>query len=111
MEPNHACSTTLVESANEIADLKRALAAAQRTEANDRDALAQAQAQLAQATNAKAEAASTSVALADAVRVQPDDWPPYADAAWMRIADVNGDAELRALVVQDDRSRLPETNA
>lgn len=51
-----------------------------------------------------------SVALADAVRVQPDDWPPYADAAWMRIADVNGDAELRALVVQDDRSRLPAAN-
>lgn len=52
-----------------------------------------------------------SVALNDAVRVQPDDWPPYADAAWMRIADVNGDAELRALVVQDDRERLPKLEA
>ena len=47
-----------------------------------------------------------SVALEKAVRVQPDDWPPYADAAWMRIEDVKGDPELFALVVQDDRGKL-----
>lgn len=48
------------------------------------------------------------VALDKAIRVQPDDWPPYADAAWMRIEDVAGNAELRALVVQGDRERLPK---
>ena len=52
-----------------------------------------------------------SVAMEDAVRVQPDDWPPYADAAWVRIADVIENPELRALVVQDDRNRLPAANA
>jgi hypothetical protein len=51
------------------------------------------------------------VALEQAVRVQPDDWPPYADVAWMRIEDVAGNAELRALVVQDDRARLPKFEA
>jgi len=49
-----------------------------------------------------------TVAFEEAVRVQPDDWPPYADAAWMRIEDVADRPELRALVVQDDRACLPK---
>lgn len=49
-----------------------------------------------------------TVAFENAVRVQPDDWPPYADAAWMRIEDLDDHAELRALVVQEDRGRLPK---
>lgn len=41
-----------------------------------------------------------------AVRVQPDDWPTYADAAWMPIEIVKGNAGLSALVVQEDRERI-----
>lgn len=39
----------------------------------------------------------------EAVRVQPDDWPAFADAAWVRIDDVSDDDTLAALVVEDDR--------
>jgi len=41
-----------------------------------------------------------------AVRVQPDDWPPYADSAWMTKNVVSGDQELLSLVVHEDRSNL-----
>ena len=34
-----------------------------------------------------------------AVRVQPDDWPSYAEPAWARQEDVERDAMLRALTV------------
>lgn len=43
----------------------------------------------------------------DAVRLRPDYWPPFADAAWMRIDDVRRDAELRAMVEPLDDYRLP----
>lgn len=43
----------------------------------------------------------------DAVRVQPDDWPPFASPAWMRIDVVAGDEDLRGLVIEDDRDRVP----
>ncbi|MET8040167.1 hypothetical protein ABZU25_04775 [Micromonospora sp. NPDC005215] len=43
----------------------------------------------------------------DAVRLQPDDWPPYADEAWASRSRLNGDdPELLALVVSTDRWRL-----
>ena len=42
----------------------------------------------------------------DAVRIQPDPWPPYADQAWALIEDVEEDPALRALVIQDDLERL-----
>ncbi len=44
--------------------------------------------------------------IGDAVRIQPDDWPPYADQAWMPIEVAVGDPALRALVVQEDQWRL-----
>lgn len=40
-----------------------------------------------------------------AVRVQPDDWPPYADNAWMPVDVVQENQLLRTLVVQEDRDR------
>ncbi|WP_157743872.1 hypothetical protein [Micromonospora zamorensis] len=43
----------------------------------------------------------------DAVRLQPDDWPPYADEAWAGRSRLDGeDPELLALVVSSDRWRL-----
>ena len=42
----------------------------------------------------------------NAVRVQPDDWPPFASPAWMRIADVRDDPSLVSLVLEDDRDRI-----
>jgi hypothetical protein len=44
----------------------------------------------------------------ETVRVQPDDWPPYADAARVRIQDAVASPRLRGLVIRDDRKRLPE---
>jgi CheY-like chemotaxis protein len=44
-----------------------------------------------------------------AVRVQPDDWPAFADAAWMPIELVNQRPHLRMLVTKEDQDRVPET--
>lgn len=44
--------------------------------------------------------------LQEAVRIQPDDWPSFADPAWMRIDEVQGDPTLTALVMEDDRHLL-----
>lgn len=42
----------------------------------------------------------------EAVRIQPDDWPPYADQAWTSTALAVEHESLRALVVEADRERL-----
>ena len=42
----------------------------------------------------------------DAVRIQPDDWPPYADQAWTTIELANQDPSLGALVISEDKDRL-----
>lgn len=42
----------------------------------------------------------------DAVRLRPDYWPTFADAAWMTIDDVRGDPELRAMVEPLDEYRV-----
>jgi hypothetical protein len=42
----------------------------------------------------------------DAVRIQPDDWPPYADQAWTTVALANQHPSLGALVISQDRHRL-----
>jgi hypothetical protein len=43
----------------------------------------------------------------DAVRIQPDDWPAFADPAWLRIDEALLSPRLRGLVIRDDRKRLP----
>ena len=42
----------------------------------------------------------------DAVRVRPDYWPPFADAAWMAIDSVRGDKELASMVEPLDQYRV-----
>lgn len=41
-----------------------------------------------------------------AVRIQPDDWPPYAEQAWTTIELASCKSSLAALVVESDRDRL-----
>lgn len=40
------------------------------------------------------------------VRLQPDDWPPYADQAWGLIDTVRGSALLRQITMEQDKSLL-----
>ena len=42
----------------------------------------------------------------DAVRLRPDYWPAFADAAWMRVATVRDDPELKAMVEPLDQYRV-----
>jgi len=42
----------------------------------------------------------------DCVRLEPDDWPAYADPPYTTIDLANADARLRTLVVSSDRERL-----
>jgi CheY-like chemotaxis protein len=43
-----------------------------------------------------------------AVRIQPDDWPPFADQAWTTIELASQAPSLRMLVIQQDRERLQD---
>lgn len=52
-------------------------------------------------------AARVPIEAADAVRIVPDDWPTYADVAWVHREVALQDARLLAVVVEDDRSTLP----
>lgn len=45
-----------------------------------------------------------------AVRIQPDDWPPYADEAWTTIDLARSEPILGALVLEADRERLERTS-
>jgi len=50
-------------------------------------------------------------AISEVVRVQPDDWPAYADSAFMTIDVVSANKALRNLVVPEDFDKLePVTN-
>ena len=48
------------------------------------------------------------VDLKDAVQIQPDLWPPEVELPWVKISDVKNDRELRLIVVNEDRERLPK---
>lgn len=41
--------------------------------------------------------------ITDAVRLQPDDWPSYADDPWLATASIDAEQTLAALIVIDDR--------
>ncbi|MCL2482920.1 MAG: hypothetical protein FWF43_05815 [Propionibacteriaceae bacterium] len=43
------------------------------------------------------------VEVTDAVRLQPDGWPPYADDPWMRTESIDDEPELAKLIVMQDR--------
>ena len=53
------------------------------------------------------EPSRTPVPVSQAVRIQPDSWPSFADDAWTTIDAAVADPELRAIVVAADRERLP----
>lgn len=42
--------------------------------------------------------------ITDAVRLQPDDWPSYADDPWLAAASIDAEQTLAALIVIDDRA-------
>lgn len=46
------------------------------------------------------------VDITESVRLQPDDWPPYADQAWTSIELAQQSPALRALVLEEDREGL-----
>ena len=43
----------------------------------------------------------------DAVQIQPNFWPTEVELPWVRISEVEKDSKLRAIVVSEDRERLP----
>lgn len=47
------------------------------------------------------------VDITHAVRIQPDDWPVFAEPAWARIADLEEYPQLAAAVIAADRHKLP----
>lgn len=44
--------------------------------------------------------------ISQAVRIQPDDWPVFADQAWASIAEARENPQLAAAVIATDRSKL-----
>jgi len=46
--------------------------------------------------------------IAKAVRVQPDDWPPYAEQAWVPLETARENARLRACVIAMDRELVSD---
>lgn len=44
--------------------------------------------------------------ISDAVRVQPDDWPAFAEQAWASIEDIASETRLRSIVISADRERM-----
>jgi len=44
----------------------------------------------------------------EAVRILPDDWPPYAEQAWTTIQVALGDKRMNGLVIEADRPRLDD---
>jgi hypothetical protein len=58
------------------------------------------------AIGADARPISHFVAAEDAVRVQPDGWPPRADTAWMLRSLIEAKPNLRKLVIEEDRETL-----
>ena len=50
----------------------------------------------------------TPSSIADAIRIQPDDWPPFADDAWTTLELITEYPRLRDQVVPDDRDLLDD---
>jgi CheY-like chemotaxis protein len=44
--------------------------------------------------------------ISQSVRIQPDDWPPYADQAWTSIELAKQEHQIRALVLRQDQTKL-----
>lgn len=50
---------------------------------------------------------NTPLEVVDAVRIQPDDWPSYADDPWLEVEAISSEPELAGLIVIDDRADIP----
>ena len=61
------------------------------------------------AYDSEGQALDGAVEHEEAVRLQPDGWPVFADDPWAARSDVSVDERLRALVVHSDRERLSQT--
>ena len=48
----------------------------------------------------------TFLDLQGAVRICPDDWPSFADQAWVSVMDVRESESLRAVVITEDLDKL-----
>jgi CheY-like chemotaxis protein len=53
---------------------------------------------------------SRPAAIEEAVRIRPDDWPPFADDAWTTLELAAAHPRLRDQVVPDDRDLLDDGN-
>lgn len=49
-----------------------------------------------------------TVSAEDAVRIQPDDWPPFADDAWTTLELARENDRLGALVIEPDRALVED---
>jgi hypothetical protein len=49
--------------------------------------------------------------ITEAVRLQPDGWPSYADSAWLATASIHNEDSLAALIVIDDRAESSDGSA
>jgi hypothetical protein len=56
--------------------------------------------------NERYRPAASPAPVADAVRIRPDDWPPFADDAWTTVALAGDHPRLRDQVIPDDRDLL-----
>ncbi len=56
--------------------------------------------------NADYQPLNTFYRMEDAVRIRPDDWPAYADQAWMPIELAKSEPKLHALVIHEDLELL-----
>ncbi len=50
------------------------------------------------------ETSSEPIEVTQAVRLQPDGWPSYADDPWLARSDIDHEPELAKLIVLDDRA-------
>jgi hypothetical protein len=49
--------------------------------------------------------------MSECVRIQPDDWPSFADRPWVSIELAKSEPSLRAVVIADDVERLEASHA
>lgn len=49
------------------------------------------------------------IEMRDAVRLQPDGWPSFADSAWLAIENIEENPTLASLIIIDDREEASES--
>lgn len=59
-------------------------------------------------TDIETEGTKDLIDASSAIRIRPDDWPPYADYAWVSIELARTNPAVQAIVVPNERDRLAE---